>query len=184
MQQRSGSEHADDSAASRDAGPNADSSGAFVWAVGRRQQRERRRHDERRTSAGHAASRDEFHRAGENDRRHRGDCEERQAEQESASAAVAVTDGASGQQQARQNHRVAVDYPGQLRLGRRCGHGDVSQRRVQCNHRGDHHRDPHAGHDHRPYPCAVGNGRGRRLSTLGRPEQVVDDGHTSPFGDE
>ena len=75
-----------------------------------------------------------------------------------AAPAVPVAERAGGQQQARQHQRVAVDHPGELRLGRGGLERDVGKGRVERDHRGDHQQHIDGGDGQQPESAELGQG--------------------------
>ncbi len=174
--QQTRTEHAQDAAGTGRPGPDANGLGAVVFWIGHRQQRQRGGHDERGADPGHRPARDDLGRIVQQRGCHRADREHQQPGQQRTAPAVAVTDRAGRQQQARQCHGVSVDDPVQLRCGGRGGHRKVAERGVQRRHRRHHQGYGHAGDGERPVSCPEAAADADRVSTLVlvRPDEGFD----------
>jgi hypothetical protein len=105
-------------------------------------------------------------------RSNRAECENDQTGKQRTPPAIAVADGPGRQQQAGQRQGVSIHDPGQLRLRRRSGHREVSERGVQRCHRRNDQRDAHAGDRQRPGSRSAATADAYRISTLVRGTRV------------
>ena len=125
FEQHTSPEDAQDRPGSSNPGPHTYSATAMRRWKSRGQYRQRRGHDQRRTRPSQRASSDQPRRVGEKQGQGRRESEQRQPRHEHPAATVPVTDRTGRQNEARQNQRITVDYPGQLSLRRPCRDRDL-----------------------------------------------------------
>ena len=158
-----------------DAGPDADRDRTLARVrehVG--EDGERRGHDQRGADPHHRAGRDELTHVVRHRRRRRREAEDDEADGERALAAVAVTEGPEGEEQAGEHEGVGVDDPLEVadagtELAHHRGQRDVDDRVVD-----DDHEHAHAQHRQRQ-PSRIAHRalgyagcRSRRLGVLSR----------------
>ena len=111
-----GDEQSEDATAGGEAGPHTDGLRPLLGGEAGRDDRERDRHDHGRTDPGDDPGRQQDRARGGHRRDQVGAGEDGETRHQDGLAAETVADGADGQQQRSQGHRVAVDDPQQRAL--------------------------------------------------------------------